>query len=444
MTVRVRFAPSPTGKLHIGGVRTALFNFLFARNRGGTFLLRIEDTDRARSRNEFTEGIQESLRWLGLSWDEGPFFQSQRTELYDRAAKKLVDQGLAYVREDPGKGEAVVFRIPRSVVEFDDLVHGRIRIDLTKDPDLVIRKSDGSPTYNFACVIDDADMGITHVIRGDDHIYNTPKQMALYQALGLPAPQYAHIPLILNPDGSKMSKRDDVPAFALDYRDLGYLPEAVVNFLALLGWSPGDDLELMSMEEMIRLFRIERINRSPAKFFLDKLKAFNKHYLRQRPLEELVGLARPFLDRAYDLATVAPETIQEAIRVNRDRMELLPDIVELARFALVKDPPMDARAEQKHLGREGAEDVLRRCAQLFRRLHSEGGFTGERIESGLKGIAEATGRKLAEVAQPVRVAVTGADRSPPIHETLLLIGPAETIRRLEKAVQRIEAGRVGA
>lgn len=444
MTVRVRFAPSPTGKLHIGGVRTALFNFLFARNQGGTFILRIEDTDRVRSQDEFSEGIQDSLRWLGLSWDEGPFYQSRRTELYDRAVKTLVEQGHAYVREDPGKGEAVVFRIPRGVVEFEDLVHGKIRIDLTKDPDLVIRKSDGSPTYNFACVVDDADMRITHVIRGDDHIYNTPKQVALYRALGLPSPQYAHIPLILNPDGTKMSKRDDVPAFALDYRDLGYLPEALVNFLALLGWSPGNDLELMSMQEMIRLFSIERINRSPAKFFLEKLKAFNKYYIKLRPLDDLVALVRPLLEKAYDLSSVSENRIREAIRVNRDRMELLPDIVELARFALVHAPPVDARAELKHLRREGADEVLRRCAQLFRRLHAEGGFSGERIERGLKEIAEATGRKMAEVAQPVRVAVTGSDRSPPIHETLLLIGPEETIRRVENALQRIEAGRVGA
>jgi glutamyl-tRNA synthetase len=444
MTVRVRFAPSPTGKLHIGGVRTALFNFLFARNQSGVFILRIEDTDRLRSRDEFTEGIQESLRWLGLAWDEGPFFQSRRTERYDGAIQRLVDQGTAYIREDAGKGEAVVFKIPREPVEFEDLVHGRIGIDLAKDPDLVIRKSDGSPTYNFACVVDDADMGITHVIRGDDHIYNTPKQIAVYRALGLTPPRYAHIPLILNPDGTKMSKRDDVPAFALDYRELGYLPEALVNFLALLGWSPGNDLELMSMADMTRLFSLDRINRSPARFFLDKLNSFNKHYLKQRSLEELLSLGRPFLERAYDLSGVPAETVQEAVRLNRDRIERLSDLVELARFALVRDPPVDPRAEQKHLGREGADEVLRRCAELFRRLQSDGDFTGDRIESGLKAIAEATGRKMGEVAQPVRVAVTGIDRSPPIHETLLLIGPDETVRRIERALQRIDAGRVGA
>ncbi|HLG43321.1 MAG TPA: glutamate--tRNA ligase family protein, partial [Planctomycetota bacterium] len=343
MSVRVRFAPSPTGKLHIGGVRTALFNFLFARRESGTFILRIEDTDRQRSKDEFTQGIQDSLRWLGLNWDEGPFFQGQRTELYDRAVKALLDKGLAYLREDPGKGEAAVFKIPRGVVEFEDLVHGKISIDLTKDPDLVIRKSDGSPTYNFACVIDDADMRITHVIRGDDHIYNTPKQMAVYAALGLAAPRYAHIPLILNPDGTKMSKRDDVPAFALDYRDLGYLPEAVINFLALLGWSPGNDLELMTVADMVKLFSVERINRSPAKFYLEKLRAFNRHYLKLRPMEELVELALPYLRAAYDVSGVRRETIVEAIRVNRDRLDVLPDVVELSRFALVKDPPVDEK-----------------------------------------------------------------------------------------------------
>jgi len=444
MSVRVRFAPRPTGKLHIGGVRTALFNFLFARREGGAFILRIEDTDRQRSKDEFTQGIQDSLRWLGLNWDEGPFFQSQRTEHYDWAVKALLDKGQAYTREDPGKGEAVVFKIPRGPVEFEDLVHGKISIDLTKDPDLVIRKSDGSPTYNFACVIDDADMRITHVIRGDDHIYNTPKQLAVYAALGLAAPRYAHIPLILNPDGTKMSKRDDVPAFALDYKELGYLSEAVINFLALLGWSPGNDLELMTVSDMVKLFSIERINRSPAKFYLEKLKAFNRHYLKIRPLEELVELALPYLRGAYDLSAVHRETIAEAIRVNRDRLDVLPDAVELTRFALVKDPPVDEKAEQKHLLRDGAAEALKRCRDLFRGLHSTGKFTADRIEGGIKAIAADLGRKLAEVAQPVRVAVTGIDRSPPIHETLLLIGGSETVRRIEAALARISAKKVGA
>lgn len=414
-----------------------MFNFLFARNRGGTFVLRIEDTDRQRSKQEYTDGILESLRWLGLSWDEGPIFQSRRAALYEEATETLLRKGLAYTRRDPGKGEAVVFRLPKEPVEFEDAIHGRIRIDLAQDPDLVLRKSDGSPTYNFACVVDDAEMGITHVIRGDDHIYNTPKQIALYRALGRPIPEYAHIPLILNPDGSKMSKRAEVPAFVLDYREGGYLPEALVNFLALLGWSPGEDRERMRLDEMIRRFSLDRINDSPARFDIEKLKAFNRHYIQERPTEELVELCRPFLERGFPGREIGPARVWELVRVYRNRMGVLKDIVRLSRFAFER-PPLDERAVKKHLRKDGAAEVLERWARRIERMSSEGRFTGGEIEGTLKELAEETGRKTAQIAQPLRVAVTGVDRSPPIHETLLLVGAEEACRRIREALKELE------
>ena len=299
MAVKVRFAPSPTGDLHVGGVRSALYNFLFARANKGIFVLRIEDTDQKRNREESFASIKDGLEWCGLRWDEGPFYQSLRLDRYRECAKQLEEAGRAYWQEDPEKGKALYFRIDRGVCAWDDLIHGESRMDTTADPDLVIIKSDGFPTYNFAVVVDDHDMAITHVLRGDEHYSNTPKQIALYKALGWEPPRFGHLPLILAPDGSKFSKRDidkyhaiGLPATVGECRSLGYLPEAIVNFLALLGWSPGKDVELMTLADMIGKFTLERVGNTPARFLVDKLQWMNGHYIKQAPVDRLVELCR--------------------------------------------------------------------------------------------------------------------------------------------------------
>ncbi|MDI6733671.1 MAG: glutamate--tRNA ligase family protein, partial [Planctomycetota bacterium] len=293
--VRVRFAPSPTGFLHIGGARTALYNYFFAKHHGGTFILRIEDTDQIRSTEESTKAIFESLEWLGIKWDEGPYFQSERRAIYTEYAQKLLTEGKAFYQDDVTKGRAIVFKMPqnRSIV-YNDLIHGTIKFESDILGDVVLIKSDGFPTYNFACVIDDALMNISHIIRGDDHISNTPKQIVLYEALDKPIPQFAHIPLIMGEDGSRLSKRHGHTSVS-EYRETGYLSEALFNFLSLLGWSPGDDTELMSRDEIIKRFTIERVKDKPAQFNLKKLTWMNSHYLKHLPSERLYQLAKPYL-----------------------------------------------------------------------------------------------------------------------------------------------------
>ncbi|MDO8140158.1 MAG: glutamate--tRNA ligase family protein, partial [Candidatus Brocadiales bacterium] len=276
--VRVRFAPSPTGYLHIGGARTALFNWLFARHNKGVFILRVEDTDQQRSTEESTKAIFDSMKWLGLDWDEGPYYQSQRLSIYKQYAEKLVEHGKAFYDTDAEGRKAIRFRMQDEITEFNDLIHGAITFDAALIEDFVILKADGFPTYNFACVVDDADMDITHIIRGDDHISNTPKQIALYKAFGFNTPEFAHIPMILGEDGSRLSKRHGATAVT-DYRDKGYLSHALVNFLALLGWSPGNDQEIISITEMIEKFTLKRVNKTSAQFNNTKLDWMNGQYI---------------------------------------------------------------------------------------------------------------------------------------------------------------------
>src|SRR3989338_2168415 len=294
--VRVRFAPSPTGYLHIGSARTALFNWLFARHEGGKFFLRIEDTDKERSKQEFLEEILGSLKWLGLDWDDELVFQSKRTAYYREIAEKLLKEDQAYYEE-----KAIRFRVPKTgKVAFDDLLHGRIEFDLEQHgslaEDLVIFKSDGSPTYNFAVVCDDAQMGITHVIRGDDHISNTPKQLPLYEALGFKKPIFCHIPLILGSDRSRMSKRHGATSIR-DYLEAGFLPEAIVNYLALLGWSPGNNQELIDRGELVKKFDLKRVLKTGAVFGKDKLEWMNGQYVRKLSVAELTNRLVPFLQK---------------------------------------------------------------------------------------------------------------------------------------------------
>jgi glutamyl-tRNA synthetase len=429
--------------MHIGTVRTALYNFLFTRHVKGTLILRIEDTDQTRSSREYEQEIVENMKWLGLSWDE-TYRQSERLDLYKKYAERLVEKGKAYEREDPGKGKCLVFKIHRDYIEWDDLIHARIGRDISKDPDIVITKSDGWPTYNFACVVDDIDMKVTHIIRGDDHVANTPKQISLYRALGEEPPRFAHIPLILNPDGSKMSKdykkRDkggveiSIPTAISDYRKQGYLPETMVNFLALLGWSPGEDRELMTLREMVELFTIERVNNTPAQFDVEKLTWMNGHYIRAKTLDELVSLVEPYLAATYDLSGADMDKVKKVVHQNQERIKKLEDIVPRTAFFFQKEVQFEQRCVDKYLKKEHSRDVIGAVVAKFKTLDA---FTKAGIESTLRSIADEKTLSFKDVSQPVRVAVTGTDVSPPIDETLETLGKEETVRRLEQALKII-------
>ena len=436
MGIRVRFAPSPTGDLHVGGVRTALYNFLHARHEKGTFVLRIEDTDQKRNREESLATIKDGLAWCGLSWDEGPHYQSLRLDRYRECAAKLEKDNRTYWQEDPEKGKALYFRIDRGPCTWDDLVHGPSKMDTTKDNDLVIIKSDGFPTYNFAVVVDDHDMFITHVLRGDEHYSNTPKQISLYRALGWEPPKFGHMPLIFAPDGTKLSKRETekynamgLPVTVGDCRRLGYLPEAMVNFLALLGWSPGNDLELMTLPEMIEKFTIDRIGNTPAKFLVDKLLFMNAHYIKKTPIDKLVELCRPYLQAKHDLSAIPADKLRALVAQQQERLKRLDEIVTLTAFYF--DPiAYDPAAVEKWLT-NGGFDVVRELKGELQRLTS---FGKEPVEAILKSMAEKRKLKMGGVAQPLRVAVTGTAQSPPIHDVLDLLGKDRVLERIDRAL----------
>lgn len=429
---RCRFAPAPTGHLHIGGARTALFNWLFARNTGGRFILRIEDTDVERSDPEATEGILRSLKWLGMDWDEGPFFQSRRRERYKEAADKLLADGAAF-EEKTEKGTALRFKMPREDVCFEGIVHGAITFPADKMEDLVIMKSNGTPTYNFACVVDDHEMEITHVIRGDDHITNTPKQMLLYRTLGWKPPVFAHVPMIHGEDGSKLSKRHGASS-AMEFRDEGYLPQALVNFIALLGWSPGDDREVMSLEELISSFSLDRIKKTSAIFNREKLDWMNAQYIRTIPAS---GMVDPLLDllrdSGVDVSGLERAWLEKLVDIYRERMKRLTDFIERSRF-FFGDIVYDKKAVDKILRKEGVTGLLSEAAE---RLEGLSAWTVESVEEALRGICADKGVKLGALGQPIRVAVTGTEVSPGIFETVALLGKELTVARLRAAVDVI-------
>jgi len=441
MTVRVRFAPSPTGDLHLGGVRTALYNYLHARHEGGKFVLRIEDTDQARNREDSLKTIKDGLAWCGLSWDEGPFYQSLRLDRYREMAKKLEESGRAYWKEDPDKGKALYFAIDRGRISWKDLIHREMAFDTSADPDLVVIRSNGFPTYNFAVVIDDHDMNITRVLRADEHAPNTPKQIMLYKAFGWTPPEFGHMPLIFDPEGKKISKRDleryramGLPVTVGECQRLGYLPEAIVNFLALLGWSPGKDIELMTLEEMIKLFTVDRVGDTPARFLVDKLQWMNGQYIRKCELGRLVELCKPYLAAKYDLAGISAETVKEAVRQQQERLKRLDEIVTLTKWVFLPDLEVDEKAVTKWLKADGGKAILE---ELRGGLAPMTTFEKEAIEALLKGAAEKRGLKLGKVAQPLRVAVTGSDASPPMHETLGILGKDRVMARIEAMLKRL-------
>jgi glutamyl-tRNA synthetase len=458
--VRTRFAPSPTGALHIGGVRTALYSWLYARRHGGRYVLRIEDTDRQRSSEAAVRGIVEAFHWLGLTPDEGPIFQSDRQARYREVAARMIADGHAYhcyctpdelaamraeqsargtkprydgrcrARTGPRDGVPAVVRFRQPTegqVIVDDLVHGPTVFENSELDDLVILRSDGTPTYHFGVVVDDSDMQITHVIRGDDHLNNTPRHINLFRALGLEPPRYAHIPMIAGPDGAKLSKRHGA-VDVLEYREQGYLPEALLNYLVRLGWSHGDQ-ELFRREEMIRLFDFDAVQRSPARFDVEKLNWLNQHYIRQAPASVLAAALQERL-RALGVDCPHATALEPIADAFRERAVTLREMAEKARV-YVEDPiDYDPKAS-RHLG-SASIAVLSAARE---RLTALSEWTEQSTQQAVESVASAAGLGLGKVAQPIRVAVTGGTASPGIGTTLAILGRDRTLARLDRALE---------
>ena len=425
MTVRVRFAPSPTGFLHVGGARTALFNWLYARHSGGQFLLRIEDTDKQRSTDEHTQVILDGLTWLGLDWDEELVFQGARIARHQSAADRLLAEGKAYMDEG-----AIRFRMPPGEIAWDDAVHERISFQGEDLKDFIILRTDRTPIYNLAVVVDDVDMAITHVLRGDDHISNTPKQIALYQALGSPAPVFGHVPMINGPDGKKLSKRHGATAVG-DYQHMGILPAAMRNFLALLGWSPGGDREIMTQDEMVRLFSFDGVQKKAAVFDLTKLEWMNGQYLSAASAEELLPFVAP------QLATLGVDGNEDAVRraiaavKTRSRTT-----IEVARQVAVRLDPkfvvMDDKAT-KEIAKDQAGYASALQAAIAALRDAE--WSPDGLEQRLRALADERGVAAGKIFQPIRIALTGGTVSEPVNELLYVTGKDAALRRLEAATR---------
>jgi glutamyl-tRNA synthetase len=423
---RVRFAPSPTGYLHIGSARTALFNWLFAKASKGVFLLRIEDTDRERSHKKYVDEIIGSLAWLGISWEDRPVYQTKRLKLYRQFASRLVEDGAAYAV----KGGALAFRMPKEKIIVSDLIRGPIEFDGSLQEDLVIIKSDGNPTYNFACVVDDIDMGITHVIRGDDHISNTPKQIALYQALGLPIPLFAHIPLILGEDRSRLSKRHGATSIS-EYRELGYLPEAMVNFMALLGWSPGDNREIMTLEELVAAFSLERVVKTAAVFNLEKLNWINNQYIKNMDTGVLAGLVRGHMKKCGVRKKVGATELRNMVRLFKTRMNRISDFCPQARYFFTQDVEFEKDAADNLMRRRELKIIFNLLITGLGRVRP---FSPEAIEKCCRDIIQKLGISSGDLIHPVRAAITGRTSSPGLFEVMHLLGKDRTIKRLKQAL----------
>jgi glutamyl-tRNA synthetase len=473
--VRVRMAPSPTGFFHVGSARTALYNWLFARHHKGKFILRVEDTDFARSSEKMVAVILDGLKWLGVDWDEGPFFQSKRIDIYVKYVQRLVDKGAAYycycdprdlererkdaykrkedwqydrrclhlshaAREEKERSntpKVVRFLVPDEPVIYTDLVHGEISRESEDIEDLVIMRSNGVPTYNLACVVDDFEMGITHVIRAVDHITNTPKQILLFKALDLPIPEYAHLPLILGKDKSKLSKRHGAVSLT-EYEEQGYLPEAMLNYLALLGWSPGDDREIMKKTEIINSFDMKRINPSNAVFDEQKLEWMNGQYLYDMNDETLLDHLHPFLIR-FGLIK-EPDFINmknwllKVCNLVKLRLKRLADIDEVARYFFVEDYRYEEDGLKKHLNQETIE-ILK---DFLPRLESIEDYTAQSIEDSVRKYAETRNLKARQLIHPLRLFITGKQGGPGLFETMELIGKDRCLGRLRRTIDEFQ------
>ena len=457
--LRVRFAPSPTGFLHVGGARTALFNWLLARNQGGTFILRIEDTDVERSTQESVDAILEGMKWLGLDWDEGPFFQSDYFPLYKEYVQKLIADGKAYKcyctaeeldarrnlamaegrkpkydgtcrdRADQPDDQPYVirFRAPQGgVTSFDDLIKGTITFPNEELDDLIIQRTDGTPTYNFCVVIDDATMHITTVIRGDDHVNNTPRQVQLYEALGFPVPQFAHVPMILGTDKARLSKRHGATS-VIAYRDMGYLPEALLNYLVRLGWSHGDD-EIFSLEEMIQKFDINNVGRSASVFNTEKLNWLNAHYIKNSEPERLAALLLPHLS-TREVSTLNGPDLVAVVKTLQERAQTLEEMADRALFYYTAPVAYDDAA----LAKFDKEMLLAVYAAVLEKLSLSTAADVSAIDALFKEICSENSWKMGQVGQPVRIALSGGTQAPGIGEIVVTLGVEETVRRIGAA-----------
>lgn len=429
MTVRTRFAPSPTGYLHVGGARTALFNWLFARKHGGTFVLRVEDTDEARNTDEARLAIFDGMNWLGLDWDEGPqrggnygpYYQSERTAIYDAWFAKLVAADRVY--EDGG---AWRFRFERKPITMHDLVCGEVTIDYRDEsntPDMVVKRSDGSYVFHFVNVVDDLEMEISHVIRGEDHLMNTPKHLQLIEAFGGKAPQYAHIPLILNADGSKMSKRDAGAAVG-DYPRQGFLPSAVVNFVALLGWSSKTDEEIFTMDQLVDRFSLENVNRAPGRFDFDKCKWVNQQHLIQMDVEDFAAAARPFVEEAH---LPIPENYVAVIAAVKEKVRLVGEVPAAVDFLLKDDFAFDKEAVATALAQPVVLEVLFSLIGVFKNLSE---WSADAATTALNEAAQAARVKPGQLMFPLRIALSGRRHGPDLKDILNLLGQDKCVARL--------------
>ena len=417
--VRVRFAPSPTGYLHIGGARTALFNWMYAKAQGGKFILRIEDTDKVRSKDEYLDEILDSMKWLGLDWDEF-YKQSDRFDLYRQYAQKLLDEGKAYK-----DGEAVLLKMPEKVIKIYDLIRDEIVVDSKEIKDQVLMKSDGSPTYSFACVIDDALMEISCVIRGEDHISNTPKQIVIYEALGFKPPKFAHLPLILDDERARLSKRAGAVAVT-DYRRQGFLPQAVVNYLMLLGWSPGNNQEKVSLDSAIKNFSIKKINKAGAAFSMDKLKWLNSQYLKAIDAGILAELIKPLLEEKYGKGIADDKDLKNIVQLYKGRMETLADFLDWTDFIFAGKVTYDEAAKAEHL----SGNISKEFNLLADRLETVEHFDVQSTEEAFRGVVSSLGIQAGHLVHPVRVALTGRAVGAGLFDTMVVLGKEETIARL--------------
>jgi glutamyl-tRNA synthetase len=426
--VRVRFAPSPTGYLHVGGARTALFDWLFARKHDGVFILRIEDTDVERSSEEMTRGILDAMTWLGLHWDEGPYYQSKRLDLYRETAERLVQSGHAY--HDEG---AIRFRVPEGRVTYNDAVFGDISVESDTIENFVLLRSDKHPTYHLSVVVDDIDMRISHVIRGADHISNTPKQILLYRAFEASLPVFAHLPLILGPDKTRMSKRHGATS-VMSYQEQGILPEALNNFLALLGWSPGTDQELFTIEELIQAFSLEGISKANAVFNPDKLAWFNAQYIARMDHDKLLQHLKPEYVKAglwrESLEKEDRTWFQKLIDLLRPRAKVIQDFPRQSAIFLAETPEYDPAAVEKFLKDEKVKEHLRTMAS---RLEALPEFTLQSTEAVVRGLAEELGVKAGVLMNAARVALTGQSVAPGLFDVMTLLGRERTVARLRNS-----------
>lgn len=468
--VRTRFAPSPTGYLHIGGARTALFNFLFARHHGGRFVLRIEDTDRERSTPEAIQAILDAMKWLELDYDEGPFYQTERYPLYKRRVQELLAMGKAYpctcsaaaldakrqaaMKEKrkpsydgtcrPAEGVIVGlptdqpytirFRTPHEgTTVVKDLIKGDVVFENRELDDLIIARTDGTPTYNFCVVVDDIDMAITHIIRGDDHLSNTPRQIHFYQALGSPLPQFAHVPLILGTDKARLSKRHGATS-VMAYREMGYFPEAVVNYLVRLAWSHGDQ-EIFTRQELINMFALDNVGRAAGVFNPEKFLWVNFHYLKNKPLAQLAQDVIPYIKAKGYPVPQDRRWLEKMLATLRERAKTLVELVDMARYYLDDRITYDEKAAAKFLTPVAADSMT----ALGAKLAALDEFTEINIERAFADTLEERGLKMGDLAQPVRVALTGSTVSPGIHDVIAVLGKDRSIARLRQAVARAKA-----